>query len=403
MRTLLLALTVLTCIQAACTSEDETSRNNAGLDQPGKADLTSSTNGQQGLLLDHDFGVIPHGEQRTHEFELDLSLLGAPHVPLRVHLECSCGVAELVMRKPNGAERHIDGTGYEHNLPTEGERAILRITLDTRKKEARDLKSTISRGYILLQPLDDATGMARQRWTFVVRFAIDAPVVLQPYAELDFASISQSMRGELMTTLRGDENHPELEFLSVSTTDASLTAKLVPDGEQTMLRAFCMPGAMGNHRGLILIETNLPDYTIAIEAKWKIVPDLEATPISKVSFRTPFDQAQEPGAEVRQSILVIDHNRHRSPEFLVRSVVDANGRDVSHCFETKLTPVPTEERRQRLSVRYLGGLMNGNNPPTQTPRTFRGQIILAKPEEDIVEGDDPTLPILLVVFPSKQP
>jgi hypothetical protein len=76
---------------------------------------------------------------------------------------------------------------------------------------------------------------------------------------------------------------------------------------------------------------------------------------------------------------------------------------VSHCFEIKMTPVPTEDRRQRMTVRYLGGLLTGDEAAAQAPVTFRGKIILAKHEKDIVGGDDPTLPIRLVVFPSKTP
>ena len=73
------------------------------------------------------------------------------------------------------------------------------------------------------------------------------------------------------------------------------------------------------------------------------------------------------------------------------------------CFEIKMTQVPTEDRRQRMSVRYLGGLLTGEETPNRTPGTFRGKIILAKHEKDIVDNDDPTLPIRLVVFPSKRP
>lgn len=404
MRLLLLALIALPCLHTACSKGDgpRSAQAPGGANQPQMRKNPGSTERAR-LVLDHDFGVVPHGESRTHEFALDLSLLEQPHVPLRVHLECSCGKAELVMRKPDGSERHIDGTGFQRNLPTDEEQAILRIQLDTRKKEARDIKSTISRGYIVLQPLDDDTGMARERWAFIVRFAIDAPVTLHPFSEFDFASVSQSMRGQIMTTMKGDENHADLEFLSVSTTDPSLTAKLEPDNGHTLIKASCMPGSLGNHRGLILVETNLPDYTIAIEAKWKVVPDLEATPINKISFRTPLGSPQGPGVEFRQSVLVIDHNKRRSPEFLVRSVVGDDGRDVSHCFEIKMTAVPTEERRQRLSVRYLGGLLPDNEPSDRPPSTFRGKILLAKHPKDIVENDDPILPIQLVVFPSKAP
>jgi hypothetical protein len=410
MRLLLPLLIALPLTHSACSHRDaagstNSTNANASVDGNTGTQMSKHANSKERapLVLDHDFGVVPHGEGRTHEFALDLSQLNEPHVPLRVHLECSCGRAELVMRKPDGTERHIDGTGYKHNLPTEDEQAILRILLDTRKKEARDIGSTISRGYIVLQPLGDETGMARERWAFVVRFAIDSPVTLHPFSELDFQSVSQSMQGEILTTMRGDENHPNLEFLSVSTTDESLEATLEPDEGRTVLRTRCTPGRFGNHRGLVLVKTNLPGYVIALEAKWKVVADLEATPMRKVSFRAAFDRAQKPGVEIRQAVLVIDHNRHRSPEFLVRGIVGDDGRDVSHCFEIKMTPVPTEDRRQRMTVRYLGGLLTGDEAAAQAPVTFRGKIILAKHEKDIVGGDDPTLPIRLVVFPSKTP
>lgn len=414
MRLLLPFLIALPLTHSACSHEDAAGSTNASgtpsgangsLDDNGGALMSKHANSLERapLVLDHDFGVVPHGEGRTHEFELDMSLLREPHVPLRVHLECSCGKAELVMRKSDGTERHIDGTGYEYNLPTQDEKAILRILLDTRKKEARDIGSTVSRGYIVLQPIGDDTGMARERWAFVIRFAIDAPVTLHPFSELDFQSVSQSMRGEILTTMRGDQNHPNLRFLSVSTSNQSLEATLEQAEDHTVLRTRCTPGRLGNQRGLVLVETNLPDYVIALEAKWKVVADLEATPMRKVSFRAAFDRAQTPDAEIRQSVLVIDHNRHRSPEFLVRAIVGHDGRDVSHCFEIKLTPVPTEDRRQRMTVRYLGGLLTGDETPARAPDTFRGKIILAKHEKDIAGGDDPTLPISLVVFPSNTP
>lgn len=405
-----LVLTGLPCVLASCgngtaavTPAGKGSGSGTATGTTTQMSKNAGTKEQAPLVLDHDFGVVPHGEGREHEFELDMSLLETPHVPLRVHLECSCGKAELVMRKPNGTERHIDGTGYAHNMPEKDEVAILRILLDTSKKEARDIGSTVSRGYIVLQPLDDKTGMARERWAFVIRFAIDAPVTLHPFSGLDFQSVSRSMKGEILTTLRGDDNNPDLQFLGVTTSDPDLEASLEPAEDHTVLRVRCMPGRRGNHRGAVMVKTNRPDYTIVLETKWKVVPDLEATPMSKVSIKAAFDRPQDKAAAIRQSVLIIDHNQHRSPEFLVRKVVGDDGRDVTKCFAIEMTPVPTEERRQRMTVRYLGGLMPAGPPAKGTPQTFRGTIILAKPAQDIVGSDDPTLPIRLAVFPTKTP
>ena len=414
MRSLLLTLVTLPILIVSCSHAGAGASKPAGAgtgagtagSSTGAATSTPAISDKVGsnqearLVLDHDFGIVPHGEQREHEFALDLSQLGTPHVPLRVHLECSCGKAVIKMRKPDGTERPIDGSGYARNLPKDGEKAVMRITLDTRKKEAVDLPKTVSRGYILLQPLDDTTGMARIRWAFLVRFGIDAPVVLHPFAALDFGSVAQSMTGNVLTTIRGDENHPDVQFTSVETTDSNIQATLEPGEDHVVLRARCTPGELGNHRALVLIKTNLPDYVVALEASWKVVPDLEAAPIDKISISARLDQEQPERMMKLQSVLVTDHNRDRSPEFVVRNIVGNNGRDVTSLFAVTLTPVPNKDRQQRMEVRYLGGLLNGE--PARPNYSFRGKIILTK------KGDGPahlapSLPIDLVVFPSRKP
>lgn len=414
MRLLLLTLVALPFLFTSCsdtaavggsgTSIDGSDRsmgagNSTGTGIPAIADKVGS-NQKARLILDHDFGIVPHGEQREHEFELDLSQLGAPHVPLRVHLECSCGKAVIRLRKPDGTERPIDGTGYPRNLPQADEQAFMRITLNTRKKEAVDLPKAVSRGYILLQPLDDTTGMARIRWAFLVRFGIDAPVVLQPFAALDFGSVAQSMTGKVLTTLRGDENHPDVKFTSVESKDLDIEATLEPDGDRVLLRASCTPGQLGNHRSLLLVRTDLPDYTVALNVSWKVVPDLEASPINKVSISANISKEQPERMMKLQSVLVTDHNRDRSPEFVLARIVGNDGRDVTSLFAITLKPVPSKERQQRMEVRYLGGLLNGQ--PAGPNYSFRGKIVLTK-KGDGPEGIAPTLPIDLVVFPSRKP
>ena len=138
MRLLLLALIALPCLHTACSKGDgpRSAQAPGGANQPQMRKNPGSTERAR-LVLDHDFGVVPHGESRTHEFALDLSLLEQPHVPLRVHLECSCGKAELVMRKPDGSERHIDGTGFQRNLPTDEEQAATKIQAIHRGRKGR--------------------------------------------------------------------------------------------------------------------------------------------------------------------------------------------------------------------------------------------------------------------------
>ena len=344
------------------------------------------------VALDHDFGVLPHGAQRTHEFEVDLSLLGQPFVPLRVHLECSCGRADLRYRKEDGSVRFLDGSAFARNLPAEGETAFLHVELDTRKKEAVDLPKTASRGYILLQQVEDPDGMGRVRWPFVIRFGIDAPVELRPFAALDFGAVAQSAQGELVTTLRGDANHQDLQFLEARSTDGDLHVTLEDKGDHTVLRAKVVPNQLGNHRAAVAVKTSDPDYQVGLAATWKVVPDLEATPLDKISFSTDLGRAQDERAMLRQFVLVTDHAADRAPEFSVVEVVGADGSDAASHFAVELSPVPTGGRQQRLQVRYLGGL----------DAAFRGKIVLGKPGETSAVGA-PRLPIDLVVFHKKQP
>jgi|GEM_PF-2741919 len=372
---------------AVCACDQPADVNGASGHRPGLA----PTNQELGVAIDHDFGVLPHGARRTHEVKVDLSLLGEPFVPLRVHLECSCGRADLRYRDESDEERFPDGTAFGRNLPATGETAYLHLELDTRKKEAVDLPKTASRGYILLQQVQDPNGMGRVRWPFVIRFGIDAPVELRPFSALDFGAVAQSAQGQLTTTLRGDERHPDLQFLDATTTDDNLRVTLEQQRDYTQLRALVTPNQLGNHRATITVNTSDPDYDVGIAATWKVVPDLEAIPTDKISFTADLNAPQDEGAMLRQFVLVTDHDARRTPEFSVREVVDANGVDASPHFDINLQPVPTAGRQQRLKVRYLGGLA----------AEFRGKIILGKPNEETVVGA-PRLPIDLVVFHKKQ-
>ena len=108
--------------------------------------------------VEFDFGVIPHGESRQHDYVLDTKLLGADYVPLRAQLDCSCGRAQIVLRDKQGNERLVDGSPASVNAPTADETLIARVFLDTVTKDAVDLPRTTSRGSILLQPLHDRDG-----------------------------------------------------------------------------------------------------------------------------------------------------------------------------------------------------------------------------------------------------
>jgi len=335
--------------------------------------------------LEHDFGIIPHGEKREHEFELDLRKLGEPIVPLRVHFDCKCGLAEMKLRHRDGRERKVDGNPSADQAASPDETLIVRLVIDTNGKEAVDLPNTPSHGFIVLQPTCDLTGNLRVNWPIKVTFGIDAPVVLRPFAAFDFVKVPLSGTGELITELRGDEAHPGMKFGPVTTDDPRVSVALEPADDGVVLRARCQPGDLGNHRAIVSIATNLASgYSVHILATWKTVPDLEATPVSKISFRTDLKRAQNAAEAAGQFVLVTDHDQRRTPEFAVHQIVAVDGRDLTKSFEVELTPIPGQERQHRLLVRYVGGLTEA----------VRGTVVLTK---DGARG--PFLPVDLVVFP----
>ncbi len=344
--------------------------------------------GQQGaapLALAHDFGVVPHGETRQHEFTLDLARLGEPWVPLRVHLECSCGHADLRLRQRDGTERLVDHSGSSANLPADGETLVLRVVLDTGTREAIDLPPTTSRGFVTLQLASDVTGTQRIQWPFTVRFGVAAPVVRRPLAALDFGRVAASRDGSLVTTLRGDERHADATFGPVTSSDPAVAVELEKAEDHWLLRATCTPRQPGSHRATVTIANSIPGYTLVLPAVWKVVPDLEATPLPKVAVRAELARAQRADEIAGQFTLVTDHDLRRRPEFTVHRIVDGAGSDLAAHFEVTFAPVPDQPRQHRMFVRYTGGLS----------RPVRGSIVLTK------DGDrGPFLSIELVLFPA---
>jgi len=337
--------------------------------------------------IEHDFGVIPHGQSSSHDFVLDTKLLGGPCVPLRVHLDCSCGRGQLVLRHSNGTERLLDGSPLPGNAPTADETLIARVLIDTLTKDPIDLKKTVSHGFVVLQPTNDRDGTGRRNWPLLLRFGIECPVLLQPFAALDFGSVPASAEPAILTTLSGDEHHLGVKFGAAESSHPAITVTLEPQGDKVLVRTRCKPGEPGNHGAIIRIGTDLPSgYKVHLDVKWKAVPDLVATPTAKLSFRADLGREQRPEEATSQYLLVTDHDVRRKPEFTVHEIVSDDGRDATSSFAITLQPVPSQSRQHRLFVRYLGGQQNG----------FRGRLVLTK---DGAAG--PFLPIELVVFAAK--
>jgi len=373
------AAVILWCLTLAGCGESTTSTPQVPQDP---------TRPQQPPAVDRDFGIIAHGESETRDYELDVaSLSGGPYVPLRAQLDCSCGHATLVLRAADGTERTVDGRPNADNAARPGETLIVRVVVNTLTKDPVDLPKTTSRGYVVLQPTDDGTGLRRVTWPILVRFGIDCPVVVSPFAAIDFGAVAQSARPEMVLSLRGDADHPDVKFRQVASSHSAIEVALEQDEGVTRLRVRCLPGEHGNGRAVVAVSTDLASgYRVNLGVTWKVVNDLVASPMNKLAFRTKLGGAQTEAESSSQYLLVTNHDVSKSEEFTVHEIVGADGNDASSSFGVRFEAAPGRPRQKRMFVRYLGGL----------DATFRGRLVLT------VDGEaGPFLPIQLVVFPIK--
>ncbi|MBL8750581.1 MAG: hypothetical protein JNK78_15585 [Planctomycetes bacterium] len=336
--------------------------------------------------LEHDYGTIPHPESRSHDFVVDVQRLGVRCIPLRTHLDCSCGRAEMLLRSKDGHERIVDGSPNPDNAPGPGESLVVRVTIDTVTKEAVDLPAVTSHGQVVLQPIEATASVRRIQWPLVLRYGIDVPVDVHPFTALDFGKVPMCTAPELQTAIRGDRAHAAWKFPSVASSDPAIEASLTPEDGGVRLHVRCRPGEPGNHRCLVSVATDdASGYRVNFPVTWKVVPDIEANPMAKISFRADPTHEQDEASAVGQFVVVTDHDARRPAEFVVSRIVDDAGNDASKHFAVRIEAVPGQPRQTRVTARYLGGLTDG----------FRGTVVLAK---DAAAG--PTLPLELAMFSS---
>ena len=367
-------LLLLTLCLAACSRPAEPA---AGVQSPGAA---------KGELF-HDFGTIQHGTTALHEFVVDTRALGNDLVPLAVHSDCSCARTEMALRASDGSERAVTGQPLAEFAARAGEVLVVRLAVETLRKEAADLKPADSRGTLVLQPAAATDASSRLHVPIRFRFAVDSPVRLRPFAIVDFGEVPLSTRPSLLTVLAGDES--PLRFGPATADDPRVEVELEPRGDETRLHVRFVPAAgdrPGSFQTVVSVPTNHPSgYVLRVPVVGTLVPDLVVRPMAKLSLGL-FDFGSE---RPEQFVLVTDHDRRRAAEFAVARLVDSAGVDRSGWFHVELQPQAGDERTTRVVVRYAGGAV---------PPTFRGELVLAK---DPVHG--PFLPIELVAFHRKKP
>lgn len=337
----------------------------------------------------HDFGRIPHGKAAQHDFVIDTRAVADDLVCLGVRADCSCARHRMYLRAADGSEREISGQPFADNAARPGEQLLIRMQIDTAQKDAVDLPPAQSRATVVLQHVGDPDPDRRLYVELNLRFSIDSPVRLRPFAMLQFEDVPVSLPKTVETWLYSDLPGRPVKFGPVQCDDPRLQLRLEPDGDATALRGTFTPEPgkpPGVFKALVRIGTDLPDgYEVHLAAIGKVIPDLTADPMPKLSLGE-FDFAH---AGREHYVNVRDNDLRRQPGFVVARIVDAAGRDVAERFAVRIEPIDGDPRGARVYVCCRGGL---------EPPAFRGELLLAK---DAANG--PFLPIELVAFHRRLP
>lgn len=336
----------------------------------------------------HDFGSIRHGTRPSHEFEIPLpDTDGVGLVPLAFQATCTCASHRFLVRGIDGVSRELeqDGVMLDSQALAPGESLLLRVTIDSLRKEAVDAATQIVNGNVVLQ--EAAAGHRRHFVRVQFRFAIDAPFDLKPFSHLDYGDIARPIgltlpivihpgapeAGEAEATLGDPQAVEHIGDLVRAPPDLALTLRREAGNwllEATFKAAPDRP--MGPFAFAILIPTSLQvdgePYELRIPVSGRLVPSIQLSPPEAFSFGSiPFDAPRE------QSLVVTDHDRSRAADFVVQAIVDHEENDASEHFEASVLPVAQQPRSRRIVLRYLGKL---------DATVFRGQVLVGKTTDD---------------------
>jgi len=300
-------------------------------------------------VIRHDFGVLPHGTVGVADLVVPCD--PAEHlVPSAYGGDCTCAKGELIIRDADGNERVTTGRVEPRFAVREGETLILRLSVDTGRKEARDQPIAESRGQFHLQPL--AASDAVQRPVAVrFTFGIDSPVRLLPTAVVNFGELALSHDLRLTTRIRPDD--PDMTFSAPTCPEPRITCGMRRDGADTLVDVTFESDrkTLGAFQSVITVPTSDPDYTLEIPVTGTVVPDLTAVPGQVLSMGNL--DFVDGGAE--RFLTVADRSPHRVPDFRVESFVDQDGEDPAPGFTAEIRPLPGDPRRAHLVVTCGGG------------------------------------------------
>jgi hypothetical protein len=278
---------------------------------------------------------------------------------------CTCASTQFIAVGKDGKERPLSGRPTPDQAILPGDQLFLELTIDTRRKEASELKPVTNGGEVWVTDLADEFGRIALPVSFT--FGIAAPVHISPFAHIDFGALPMSRRYSVTLELRPREGGP-VKFLQAQVDDARVTAAVRPQDDLCLLDVRVVPDpglGLGAMRATIRVQTDMQDgYVVPIPVTGQIVSDIEVRPMERISFgRFDFTMAQE------GSVLIRDYDTSRPAEFEVLQVRAVSGKDIAQHIKAELEP-SGEDRGARLVLRYDGGF--------RQDRSFRGFVDLAK-------------------------
>ena len=321
-------------------------------------------------LLKFDFGAIPHGETRMHEFAVPLP--GPEWIPLAFRAQCSCAVATFSIANRSGTRRKVEGPTTAQHTVQSGETLYLQLAIETSRKEAVDLAKTPSRGAVVLG--EARAENRRQEVGVEFTYGIVTPVRVLPLPHVDCGELPRSRTFSQTLGLAPRDPANRIRFSNVRTSRPEVSATLTEKDGQTLLEITyhagpSTPGGTHAFTEAVLVATDLPSgYEVPIRVSGTVIPDIRVQPFDAIAFGQ-IDFV----APTEQFVNLHDYDTKRDPGFTITSVVDQNGVECTKHFAARLEAIPGDDRGTRLVLRYLGGL---------TGRVFRGSITVAKKNHD---------------------
>ncbi len=373
----LLATLAALSVLSACG--DSNTAQNAGTDPSGTAPQkgqgtddfkTAST------VLKHNFGTLAHGSSAQHDFKIPMDRRHGDLVPVLFQVPCACASSKFVIVGEDGSERIATGQPTPQYAVKKGEKLILRVTLDTSQREAHDEAETGISGVMVLQTANPPHRRRNQSIQF--RFGIDSPVDIRPYAHLDIKQIPRSRTFNQTFELHYDD--PKTEFGDVRCIESSsvpglpktapdLTARIEQEKDHSLLHISFKAAPerqLGAFMIQVKIDTNLSSgYVLRLPVSGTLIGDIQLSPPGVFSYgQHPLDQKK------KVFLNITDFDKSHSADFVVSSLVDTHGVDISSHFAVQFEPIPTKPRSRRIQLTYLGTLADRSS--------IRGKLNLSK-------------------------